>query len=107
MKLLAKRISVVVFAVLISLSLVTNKSEAQYQNALTVNPLSLVFPWQMLNAQYEFSLGSSNSLALRVNYVSDVIGYNAVGFGGSYRFFLTDERAIGGFAIAPALDLFF
>lgn len=106
MKLLAKGISILTLVVLVSASFVT-KSQAQYQNALTINPLPLIFNTKLISAQFEFATGTSNSIAIRGNMVPDIIGYTAVGFGGTYRFFLTSEPPLEGFAIGPALDLFF
>ncbi|HET9135791.1 MAG TPA: hypothetical protein VFO76_04075, partial [Candidatus Kapabacteria bacterium] len=106
MKLLGKALSIATLIVLMSVSMVS-KSAAQYENAITINPLPLIFPLHELSAQYEFSTSRSNSLAIRGNFVSSIADFNAVGFGGTYRFFLTDEKAIGGFAVGPALDLFF
>jgi hypothetical protein len=64
--------------------------------------------------QLELKLNPTSSLLLRAQYVlkstttSSTNGKTtAFGLGAAYRFYILDSRALAGFSIAPAADLFF
>jgi len=60
--------------------------------------------------QYEWKMASTSSFLVRLQYVtkSENPGpTTALGVGGAWRFYIMDSRALQGFSIAPAVDLFF
>jgi hypothetical protein len=61
--------------------------------------------------QYEFKSTSTTSFLIRGEYVTKGEGSagttSAFGVGGAWRFYILDSRALSGFSIAPAIDLFF
>jgi hypothetical protein len=106
-----------VYTILLSLFLLSSvTSYAQqtenYDNAITANPLGLAFG--LLNAQYEFQLGSANSVLIRGNYWTPgglFSGWSAYGFGGSYRWYMDAFKQgttpISGFSFGPAVSVDF
>ena len=79
-----------------------------YRNALSVNPLGLLF--NRASVQYEMSLSGENSVAGRVNFLMrEISGYDvsAFGLGGTYRWYLPPYRAIDGLWVGPSLDILF
>ncbi len=63
-------------------------------------------------AQYEFKSTSTSSFLIKAEYVTKNTGtatgtLSAFGVGGAWRFYILDSRALEGFSIAGALDLFF
>jgi uncharacterized membrane protein len=68
-------------------------------------PLVLVFP---VTFQYEYKMDPVTSLALRLHFWPGIAAnYTGFGFGGAYRIYIADSRALTGLAVAPAADLFF
>ena len=63
-----------------------------------------------LSAQYEWKVGPTSSWAARAYFVATGASNNntiAFGLGAAYRFYILDSRALSGFTIAPAADIFF
>ncbi|MFI5264386.1 MAG: hypothetical protein ACHQM6_07720 [Candidatus Kapaibacterium sp.] len=64
------------------------------------------------SGQYEFKSTSTSSFFVRAEYVTKNTGdasgiTSAFGVGVGWRFYILDSRALSGFSIAPAVDLFF
>ena len=62
--------------------------------------------------QYEFKATSTTSFLIRGEYITKNTGTatgvtSALGVGGAWRFYILDSRALAGFSVAPAIDLFF
>jgi hypothetical protein len=57
--------------------------------------------------QYEFKSTSTSSFAVRGQFVTAVLGSSAFGVGGEWRFYILDSRALAGFNVGPAVDLYF
>ncbi|MDP4219747.1 MAG: hypothetical protein Q8916_03155 [Bacteroidota bacterium] len=57
--------------------------------------------------QYEWKGSSTQSWAIRAEYVAPGQGTSAFGVGGEMRFFFLDSRALEGFNIGPAVDAYF
>ncbi len=84
-------------------------TKAQPKNDLSIDFINL-FVQRYVSLQYEFSLSNESSLALRLYFApkSSYTGdYTAPGIGAAYRFYITNERAVSGFNLGPAVDAFF
>jgi hypothetical protein len=101
-----------ILIVLLAISFSASKSSAQARpspatQVISVDfiPLVLTFP---VTFQYEYKMDPVTSLALRLHFWPGITSdYTGFGFGGAYRFYIADSRALTGLAVAPAADLFF
>jgi hypothetical protein len=84
---------------------------SQWNNNIAIDfvdfPINNVF-----HGQYEGKLSSETSFNVRAEYVtkSTIDKENpttALGFGGGFRFYMLDSRALSGFSVAPSVDVYF
>jgi hypothetical protein len=114
-------VSVVLAAAFAVLGLFSFTSTASAQarpfpadNAITMDFFQLVnlkigskLKGQNLNVQYEYKLDQASSIAGRaVLYPDHYSGASVFGFGGTYRFYIADSRALTGMSVGPGADLF-
>ena len=103
------KIAVCCLVTMLMLASAMSDSRAQKHNDLSIDFINL-FVQRYVSLQYEFSLSDESSLALRLyfapksSYTND---YTAPGIGAAYRFYVTSDRAVGGFNLGPAVDAFF
>lgn len=103
------KIAVCCLVALLMLSSTMSDTRAQKHNDLSIDFINL-FEQHYVSLQYEFSLSDESSLALRLyfapksSYTND---YAAPGIGAAYRFYITNDRAVSGFNLGPAVDAFF
>lgn len=109
------RISSILAALLIAVSVFGFTSNANAQarpsskgNIISVEPLGLlgIGNFKHIHLQYEWRASNDNSWAVRGFLVPTSGNTSAFGFGGSYRFYIADSRALTGFNISPSADIF-
>ncbi len=109
--------SAVVSVIVISATIFLPKSgfsqrASQWNNNIA---LDLLVDYAINNAfhlQYEGKLSSETSFNVRAEYVTKKTidpdnPTTALGFGGGFRFYMLDSRALSGFSIAPSVDVYF
>ncbi len=84
----------------------SQKVMKKYNQSITGNPVALAFG--LLNATYEQQVSKENSFTVFGSYWS-FGGWNAFGFGGSYRWYLMqdDKKALEGFSFGPMASVGF
>jgi hypothetical protein len=111
-----KNIKMFLMMVFLLITINSVNSNAQqrgtYDNAITANPLGLIFG--VFNAQYEFQTSGNNSFLIRGNYWTPGVafaGWTAYGVGASYRWYIDPfnqgTRPIEGFNFGPAVAVDF
>jgi len=105
------------FILLFSVLLVMPRSGYSQRASSRNNGIAVDFVdflvFNTFSGQYEVKLTPTSSLLLRAEYViksattSGTGSTTAFGFGGAYRFYIIDSRALSGFNVAPAADVFF
>jgi len=102
-------LSMVILLCLIIPFLMPAPVSAQYNKAISADPVGLAFG--IFNATYENKLGSSNSFTLFGSYFTFQSGdWVAFGFGGSYRWYLKigdGNKALKGLSVGPYASLGF
>jgi hypothetical protein len=57
--------------------------------------------------QYEHKLEQESSIAGRFVFFNDIGDATLIGFGGTYRFYIANSRALTGMSVGPGLDALF
>jgi len=92
-----------------------NRAYSQRASAKN-NDIAIDFIYYLVNntfsAQYEFKSTSTSSFLVKAEYVTKNNGAeagttSAFGVGLGWRFYILDSRALSGFSITPAVDLYF
>ncbi|MBI5325257.1 MAG: hypothetical protein HZB41_08310 [Ignavibacteriae bacterium] len=102
------KLFVVLIIAVIALAIPTKSTYAQYNNAISANPIGLAFG--LFNATYETRVSANNSFTVS-GYYWKLLDWTAFGFGGSYRWYLkllTDnKKPLEGLSAGPAIALGF
>ena len=109
------RLSVLLLLILSGISITANNSFGQRatakNNDIAVDFVNFLVD-NIFTVQYEFKSTSTSSFLVKGEYLTKNTGAatgvtTALGVGGAWRFYILDSRALAGFSIAPAVDLFF
>jgi hypothetical protein len=101
----------VVLLIALTIGIGSSKVSAQARASakssdISIGLLSLVIPPDFVLLQYEWRTSPVNSVALRAGFIPGYVGFNGFVFGGAYRFFIADSRALTGLSVAPGADVF-
>jgi hypothetical protein len=97
---------IIVLAAVLLISVSANAQRGNYSQAIKANPLGLALG--IFNAEYEFRLGTNNSLGISGNYWTLFSDWNAYGVGATYKWYFdafnTGANALAGLGVGPALS---
>jgi hypothetical protein len=102
--------SVVVSLVVVMAAFFVPKNGYSQRSSSFNNDIGLDFVDQfiqnVITIQYEFKSTSTSSFAVRGHFVTNVGGTTGFGAGATWRFYVADSRALAGWNVGPAADIY-